>query len=52
MAGMGGTGAGYTSQVSKDLRLDDDGRVERLGGLLSPPMLGVWKRIRSDRGET
>ncbi|HEV2092149.1 MAG TPA: DUF892 family protein [Rubrobacter sp.] len=31
--------------------LDGDWRVERTGGLL-PPMVGVWKRIRGDRGET
>jgi hypothetical protein len=31
--------------------LDGDWRVERVGGLL-PPMAGVWKRIRDDRGET
>lgn len=28
-----------------------DWRVERLGGFL-PPMVGVWKRVRGDRGET
>jgi ferritin-like metal-binding protein YciE len=31
--------------------LGGDWRVERLGGLL-PPMVGVWKRIRGERGET
>ena len=31
--------------------LDGDWRVERLGGFL-PPMIGVRKRIRGDRGET
>ncbi len=31
--------------------LDGGWRVERLGGLL-PPMVGVGKRIRGDRGET
>lgn len=31
--------------------LDGDWRVERTDGLL-PPMAGVWKRIRGDRGET
>jgi ferritin-like metal-binding protein YciE len=31
--------------------LEGDWRVERLGGLL-PPMVGVRKRIRGDRGET
>lgn len=31
--------------------LEGDWRVERLGGLL-PPMIGVRKRIRGDRGET
>jgi ferritin-like metal-binding protein YciE len=31
--------------------LDGDWRVERLGGFL-PPMTGVRKRIRGDRGET
>ena len=32
--------------------LEGDWRVERLGGLLLPPMAGVWKRILGDRGET
>jgi hypothetical protein len=32
-------------------RLEGDWRVERLGGAL-PPMVGVWKRVRGDRGET
>jgi hypothetical protein len=31
--------------------LEGDWRVERLGGLL-PPMIGVWKRIRRERGQT
>jgi hypothetical protein len=31
--------------------LDGDWRVERTGGLL-PPMVGVWKCIRGERGET
>jgi hypothetical protein len=31
--------------------LEGDWRVERLGGFL-PPMIGVRKRIRGDRGET
>ena len=31
--------------------LDGDWRVERLGGFL-PPMIGVRKRVRGDRGET
>ncbi len=31
--------------------LEGDWRVERLSGLL-PPMVGVWKRIRGDRGST
>jgi ferritin-like metal-binding protein YciE len=31
--------------------VEGDWRVERLGGLL-PPMVGIWKRIRGDRGET
>ncbi len=31
--------------------MDGDWRVERTGGLL-PPMVGEWKRIRGDRGET
>jgi hypothetical protein len=31
--------------------LDGDWQVKRTGGLL-PPMLGVWKHIRGDRGET
>jgi ferritin-like metal-binding protein YciE len=31
--------------------IEGDWRVERTGGLL-PPMIGVWKRIRGDRGET
>ena len=31
--------------------LDGDWRVERTGGLL-PPLVGVWKRIEGDRGET
>jgi hypothetical protein len=31
--------------------LDGEWRVERRGGLL-PPLLGVRKRIRGDRGET
>jgi hypothetical protein len=31
--------------------LEGDWRVERTGGLL-PPLPGVWKRIRNDRGET
>jgi hypothetical protein len=31
--------------------LEGDWRVERLGGLL-PPMVGVWKRIHGDHGET
>jgi len=31
--------------------LEGDWHVERLGGLL-PPMIGVWKRIRGDRGQT
>lgn len=31
--------------------LDGDWRVERTGGLL-PPMVGVWKRVRGERGET
>jgi ferritin-like metal-binding protein YciE len=33
------------------VRLEGDWRVERLGGLL-PPMVGVRKRIRGDRGES
>ena len=33
------------------MRLEGDWRVERLGGLL-PPMVGVRKRIRGDRGES
>ena len=33
------------------MNLEGDWRVERLGGLL-PPMGGVWKRIRGERGET
>ena len=33
------------------MRLEGNWRVERLGGLL-PPMIGAWKRIRGDRGET
>jgi len=31
--------------------LEGDWRVERLTGVL-PPMVGVWKRIRGDLGET
>ena|SRR5215210_5636292 len=31
--------------------LEGDWRVERLGGLL-PPMIGIWKRIHGDRGQT
>jgi ferritin-like metal-binding protein YciE len=31
--------------------VEGDWRVERAGSLL-PPMIGVWKRIRGDRGET
>ena len=31
--------------------LEGDWRVERVDGLL-PPMVGVWKRIRGDGGET
>ena len=31
--------------------IEGDWRVERVGGLL-PPMVGVWKRIWDDRGET
>ena len=31
--------------------LEGDWRVERVDGLL-PPMAGVWKRIRGERGET
>jgi hypothetical protein len=31
--------------------LEGDWHVERLGGLL-PPMIGVWKRIRGNRGQT
>ena len=31
--------------------LDGDWRVGRTGGLL-PTMVGIWKRIRGDRGET
>jgi hypothetical protein len=31
--------------------LEGDWRVERISGLL-PPMLGVWKRIHGDHGET
>jgi ferritin-like metal-binding protein YciE len=33
------------------VRLEGDWRIERLGGLL-PPMVGLRKRIRGDRGET
>jgi hypothetical protein len=31
--------------------LEGDWQVERLGGLL-PPMIGIWKRIHGDRGQT
>jgi hypothetical protein len=31
--------------------LEGDWHVERLSGLL-PTMIGVWKRIRGDRGQT
>lgn len=31
--------------------LEGDWRIERVDGLL-PPMVGVWKRIRGERGET
>jgi hypothetical protein len=31
--------------------LDGVWRVERTGGLL-PPLIGVWKQIEGDRGET
>lgn len=37
--------------VPPPVSLEGDWRVERSGGLL-PPMVGVWKRIRGDRGET
>ena len=31
--------------------LEGEWRVERLGGLL-PPMIGIWKRIHGDGGQT
>jgi len=51
MGGKGTFGPGMPRKANRVGELDGVWKVERLSGLL-PPLVGVEKRIRADRGET